>query len=52
MAGSRPVGVQPLTGDNPSPPLGEMKVALYRAGRRNDEAVDMLMAELRCAYGC
>lgn len=52
MAGSIPVGVEPLTGDNQLPPLGEMKLALYRAGRRNDEAVDMLMAELRCAYGC
>ena len=51
MAGSIPEGVEPLAGDNQLPPLGEMKLALYRAGRRNDEAVDQLMAELRCGYG-
>jgi DNA-binding transcriptional LysR family regulator len=52
MAGSIPEGVEPINGDNQLPPLGEMKLALYRAGRRNDEAVDLLMSELRCAYGC
>lgn len=52
MAGSIPEGVEPISGDNQLPPLGEMKLALYRAGRRNDEAVDLLMSELRCAYGC
>ncbi|MDX5401836.1 MAG: LysR family transcriptional regulator [Rhodobacterales bacterium] len=51
LAGSIPEGVEPISGDNQLPPLGEMKLALYRANRRNDEAVDMLMAELRCAYG-
>jgi DNA-binding transcriptional LysR family regulator len=51
MVGSIPDGTAVITGDNHLPPLGEMKLALYRADRRKDEAVDMLMAELRCAYG-
>ena len=41
----------PIAADNQLPPVGEMKLALYRAARRNDEAVDLLMSELRCAYG-
>jgi hypothetical protein len=28
-----------------------MKLGLYRAHRREDEALDMLLSELRCAYG-
>ena len=28
-----------------------MKLALYRGNRRNDEALEMLLAELRCGYG-
>ena len=51
MVGSIPEGVSIITAENQLPPLGEMKLALYRADRRKDEAVDMLMAELRCAYG-
>jgi DNA-binding transcriptional LysR family regulator len=51
MTGSIPEGMDIIGGDNQLPPLGEMKLALYRGGRRNDEALDMLMAELRCAYG-
>jgi DNA-binding transcriptional LysR family regulator len=52
MAGSLPDGTTIIPGDNQLPPLGEVKLALYRADRRKDEAVDMLMAELRCAYAC
>ncbi|MBL9053709.1 MAG: hypothetical protein JNN02_08260 [Tabrizicola sp.] len=51
MVGSIPEGMGPLAGDNLLPPVGEMKLALYRANRRDDEAVDLLMSELRCAYG-
>lgn len=52
MAGTIPAGTVALVADNQLPPLGEMKLALYRANRRKDEAMDMLMAELRCAYCC
>jgi DNA-binding transcriptional LysR family regulator len=52
MAGSIPDGTAVIAADNQLPPLGEMKLALYRADRRRDEAVEMLMAELRCAYCC
>ena len=52
MAGNIPAGTIALAADNQLPPLGEMKLALYRANRRKDEAMDMLMAELRCAYCC
>ncbi len=52
MAGSIPEGTAVIDGDNQLPPLGEMKLALYRADRRKDDAMDMLMAELRCAYSC
>lgn len=52
MAGSIPEGTEVIAGDNQLPALGEMKLGLYRANRRNDEAVEMLMSELRCAYGC
>jgi DNA-binding transcriptional LysR family regulator len=51
MAGSIPDGTAVIAADNQLPPLGDMKLALYRADRRRDEAVEMLMAELRCAYG-
>ncbi len=51
MVGSIPEGLAPITGDNQLPAVGEMKLALYRANRRADEAVDMLVSELRCAYG-
>jgi DNA-binding transcriptional LysR family regulator len=51
LAGSIPDGTEPILGDNQLPALGEMKLALYRANRRNDEAVEMLMSELRCGYG-
>ena len=52
MAGSIPAGTVVIPGDNQLPDLGEMKLALYRSDRRKDEAVEMLMAELRCAYAC
>lgn len=51
MVGSIPEGMVPIAGENQLPPVGEMKLGLYRAGRRNDEAVDLLVSELRCAYG-
>ncbi len=51
MLGSIPEGMAPIAGDNQLPPVGEMKLGLYRANRRSDEAVDHLVGELRCAYG-
>jgi DNA-binding transcriptional LysR family regulator len=51
MVGSIPEGMGPIAGDNQLPSVGEMKLGLYRASRRNDEAVDFLIRELRCAYG-
>jgi DNA-binding transcriptional LysR family regulator len=51
MAGSIPEGTEVIQGDNQLPALGEMQLALYRANRREDEAVNLLMAELRCGYG-
>jgi DNA-binding transcriptional LysR family regulator len=51
MLGSIPEGMAPVTGDNQLPSVGEMKLALYRANRRKDEAMDLLVSELRCAYG-
>jgi DNA-binding transcriptional LysR family regulator len=51
MEGSIPEGMAPITGDNQLPPVGQMKLALYRANRRSDDAVDLLVQELRCAYG-
>ncbi len=51
MVGSIPDGMAPIAGDNQLPSVGEMKLALYRANRRKDEAMDLLVSELRCAYG-
>jgi DNA-binding transcriptional LysR family regulator len=51
MVGSIPEGMEPIAADNQLPQVGEMKLALYRANRRSDEAVEMLISELRCAYG-
>ena len=51
MVGSIPEGMTPIAGENQLPPVGEMKLGLYRASRRNDEAIDLLVNELRCAYG-
>jgi DNA-binding transcriptional LysR family regulator len=51
LLGSLPDGTEPILGDTHLPPLGEMKLALYRTDRRRDEAVDLLMSELRRAYG-
>jgi DNA-binding transcriptional LysR family regulator len=51
LAGSLPDGTEPIAADNQLPPLGEMKLGIYRAQRRKDEAIDLLAAELRCAYG-
>ena len=51
LAGSIPAGCEVIQGDNQLPPLGEMKLALYRANRTADEATDLLLSELRCAYG-
>jgi DNA-binding transcriptional LysR family regulator len=52
MAGNIPAGTAVISPDGQLPALGEMKLALYRANRRKDEAMEMLMAELRCAYCC
>jgi DNA-binding transcriptional LysR family regulator len=52
MTGSIPDGTEVIAADNQLPALGEMKLALYSASRRKDEAVDLLMSELRCGYGC
>ena len=51
MLGSIPEGMVPIAGDNQLPSVGEMKLGLYRSSRRADEAVDLLVSELRCAYG-
>jgi DNA-binding transcriptional LysR family regulator len=51
LQGSIPAGTEPIQGDNQLPPLGEMKLALYRSNRPADEAFEMLLSELRCAYG-
>jgi DNA-binding transcriptional LysR family regulator len=51
MVGSIPDGMTPVASDNQLPSVGEMKLALYRANRRKDEAMDLLVQELRCAYG-
>jgi DNA-binding transcriptional LysR family regulator len=51
LLGSLPDGTEPIAADNQLPPLGEMKLGLYRANRRKDEAIDLLVTELRCAYG-
>jgi DNA-binding transcriptional LysR family regulator len=51
MAGSIPEGSEVIQGDNQLPAIGEMKLALYRANRPADEATELLLAELRCAYG-
>jgi DNA-binding transcriptional LysR family regulator len=51
MVGSIPEGMTPIAGDNQLPSVGDMKLALYRNNRRSDEAVELLMSELRCAYG-
>ncbi len=52
MQGGIPEGCVAIPGDNMLPRLGEMKIGLYRSARRKDEVIEMLMAELRCAYGC
>jgi DNA-binding transcriptional LysR family regulator len=51
MLGSIPEGIDVIQGDNQLPPLGEMKLALYRSNRAPDEAFEQLLSELRCAYG-
>jgi len=51
MVGSIPEGLEPIAADNQLPQVAPMKLALYRANRRSDEAVDLLVSELRCAYG-
>jgi len=51
MVGSIPEGTVPIATDNQLPSVGEMKLALYRNSRRNDDAVELLMSELRLAYG-
>ncbi len=40
-----------ITGDNALPRLGEMNIGLYRNQRRKDEVMELLLSELRCAYG-
>ncbi len=51
MVGSIPEGMAPIGGDNQLPNVGSMQLALYRGTRRSDEAMDLLVSELRCAYG-
>lgn len=51
MVGSIPEGMSAIAGENQLPPVGDMKLALYRSSRRSDEALDLLASELRCAYG-
>lgn len=51
LVGSIPEGMTPIGAETQLPPVGEMKLALYRASRRSDEAMDLLVNELRCAYG-
>lgn len=51
MVGSIPEGMAPIGGENLLPAVGNMKLGLYRGSRRSDEAMDLLVSELRCAYG-
>lgn len=51
LEGGIPEGCAPITGDNALPRLGEMKIGLYRNQRRKDEVMELLLSELRCAYG-
>lgn len=51
MAGSILPGTEAVEAENQLPRLGEMKLALYRANRQEDEALARLVAELRCGYG-
>lgn len=51
MVGSIPDGCVVIAGDNILPKLGQMQIALYRSQRRKDEAMELLLSELRCAYG-
>ncbi|WP_295073200.1 LysR family transcriptional regulator [Tabrizicola sp.] len=51
MVGSIPEGMAPISGENQLPAVGNMKLGLYRGSRRSDEAMDLLVSELRCAYG-
>ncbi|OZA17825.1 MAG: LysR family transcriptional regulator [Rhodobacterales bacterium 17-64-5] len=52
MLGGLPADTVMLPADSGLPALGEMKLALYHSPRRKDEAMDMLMAEMRLAYSC
>lgn len=52
MMGNVPADTEVIEAQNQLPALGEMKLALYRSPAATGEAVDMMMAELRCAYGC
>lgn len=51
LASSIPEGMGVIGAENQLPPVGDMKLALYRGARRSDEALDLLVSELRCAYG-
>jgi DNA-binding transcriptional LysR family regulator len=51
LLGSVPEGTEVIAGDNSLPPLGGMKLALYRTRKPMDEAFEQLLAELRRAYG-
>lgn len=51
LASSIPEGMSVIGAENQLPPVGDMKLALYRGARRSDEALDLLVSELRCAYG-
>jgi hypothetical protein len=50
LLGSIPGGMVQIA-DTALPPGGEMRLGLYRAQRRADEAMERLLAELRGAYG-
>jgi DNA-binding transcriptional LysR family regulator len=51
LAGSIPSGTEVIEAENQLPALGEMKLALYRAHRQEDEVLARMVAELRCGYG-
>ncbi|OYX26742.1 MAG: hypothetical protein B7Z10_02340 [Rhodobacterales bacterium 32-66-7] len=52
MLGGLPADTVMLPADSGLPALGEMKLALYHSPRRKDEAMGMLLAEMRLAYSC
>ncbi len=55
IAGGMPVATQAITGENALPALGETHIALYTSdsflAQGNAEVGEVLVSELRCAYG-